>query len=104
MNIPRTEACRRFLCCCGACGRAIGGSHHHRAAPRTAVPASANPVDRPDGRRRQRIHWPNNCNSGATMNNSKLAVVTGAGSGIGLATAEELARRGFHVLAGVRTQ
>ncbi len=38
------------------------------------------------------------------MNNSKLAVVTGAGSGIGLATAEELARRGFHVLAGVRTQ
>lgn len=31
-----------------------------------------------------------------------LAVVTGASSGIGAATAQELARRGFHVLAGVR--
>ncbi len=33
----------------------------------------------------------------------RMAVVTGASSGIGLATAQELARRGFHVLAGVRT-
>jgi len=33
-----------------------------------------------------------------------MAVVTGASSGIGLATAQELARRGFHVLAGVRKQ
>lgn len=39
--------------------------------------------------------------------NSKLAqqemvVITGASAGIGAATARELARRGFHVLAGVR--
>jgi NAD(P)-dependent dehydrogenase (short-subunit alcohol dehydrogenase family) len=32
----------------------------------------------------------------------QLAVVTGASTGIGAATARELARRGFHVLAGVR--
>src|ERR1700712_3195951 len=32
----------------------------------------------------------------------ELAIVTGASSGIGAATAPELARRGFHVLAGVR--
>ncbi len=31
-----------------------------------------------------------------------LAVVTGTSTGIGAATARELARRGFHVLAGVR--
>ncbi|MFY1669756.1 SDR family oxidoreductase [Plantactinospora sp. WMMB334] len=31
-----------------------------------------------------------------------LAVVTGASTGMGAATARELARRGFHVLAGVR--
>jgi NAD(P)-dependent dehydrogenase (short-subunit alcohol dehydrogenase family) len=33
---------------------------------------------------------------------SELAVVTGASTGIGAATARELARRGYHVLAGVR--
>ena len=32
----------------------------------------------------------------------ELLVVTGASTGIGAATARELARRGFHVLAGVR--
>ena len=34
---------------------------------------------------------------------SGLAVVTGASTGIGQATAEHLARAGFHVLAGVRS-
>ena len=37
------------------------------------------------------------------MGADRLAVVTGASSGLGLATAGELVRRGFHVLAGVRT-
>jgi NAD(P)-dependent dehydrogenase (short-subunit alcohol dehydrogenase family) len=32
----------------------------------------------------------------------ELAIITGASTGIGAATARELARRGFHVLAGVR--
>src|SRR5882757_6082376 len=32
----------------------------------------------------------------------EIVVVTGASTGIGAATAHELARRGFHVLAGVR--
>ena len=32
----------------------------------------------------------------------EILVVTGASTGIGAATARELARRGFHVLAGVR--
>src|SRR6478735_5922523 len=34
--------------------------------------------------------------------NQELAVITGASTGIGAATARELARRRFHVLAGVR--
>lgn len=38
------------------------------------------------------------------ISTNKLAVVTGASSGIGLATAQELARRGLYVLAGVRKQ
>jgi NAD(P)-dependent dehydrogenase (short-subunit alcohol dehydrogenase family) len=33
---------------------------------------------------------------------NEIIVVTGTSSGIGAATARELARRGFHVLAGVR--
>ena len=32
----------------------------------------------------------------------EIVVVTGASTGIGAATARELAKRGFHVLAGVR--
>ncbi|MDP7703088.1 SDR family NAD(P)-dependent oxidoreductase [Mycobacterium sp. TY815] len=35
---------------------------------------------------------------------NELIVVTGASTGMGAATAEELARRGFHVLAGVRRE
>lgn len=35
-------------------------------------------------------------------NRNELIVVTGASTGIGAATARELARKGFHVLAGVR--
>lgn len=38
------------------------------------------------------------------MADQKLAVVTGAGGGIGEATARRLSSRGFHVLAGVRKQ
>src|SRR3954447_6600118 len=37
-----------------------------------------------------------------SSDNRELAVVTGASTGIGAATARELAQRGFHVLAGVR--
>ncbi|WP_433089191.1 SDR family NAD(P)-dependent oxidoreductase [Dactylosporangium sp. CA-052675] len=36
--------------------------------------------------------------------NQQLVVVTGASTGMGAATARELARRGFHVLAGVRRE
>ena len=38
------------------------------------------------------------------MTDQKLAIVTGAGGGIGEATARALHARGFHVLAGVRKQ
>lgn len=38
------------------------------------------------------------------LNTQELVVVTGTSSGIGRATAEQLAAEGFHVLAGVRRQ
>lgn len=38
----------------------------------------------------------------ATPEIQEIVIVTGASTGIGAATARELARRGFHVLAGVR--
>ncbi len=40
----------------------------------------------------------------ASTESQALAVVTGASTGIGAATARELAGRGFHVLAGVRRE
>lgn len=40
--------------------------------------------------------------SRAMQADQEIAIVTGASTGIGAATARELARRGFHVLAGVR--
>ncbi|WP_433437193.1 SDR family oxidoreductase [Nonomuraea sp. CA-141351] len=40
--------------------------------------------------------------SETTLENRGCVVVTGASTGIGAASARELARRGFHVLAGVR--
>ena len=40
--------------------------------------------------------------SASDLHRQELVVVTGASTGIGAATARELARRGFHVLAGVR--
>lgn len=39
-----------------------------------------------------------------TTSSEKLVVVTGASTGLGRATARELARCGFHVLAGVRRE
>ncbi len=41
-------------------------------------------------------------NSSKSPHRSELVVVTGASTGMGAATAKELARKGFHVLAGVR--
>jgi len=41
-------------------------------------------------------------NSSNRADRQELIVVTGASTGMGAATAKELARRGFHVLAGVR--
>lgn len=41
-------------------------------------------------------------NSANPAERHELIVVTGASAGMGAATAKELARRGFHVLAGVR--
>jgi len=41
-------------------------------------------------------------NSSNRADRHELIVVTGASTGMGAATAKELARRGFHVLAGVR--
>ncbi|GAA4965782.1 SDR family NAD(P)-dependent oxidoreductase [Actinoplanes utahensis] len=41
-------------------------------------------------------------NTGTGGETQKLVVVTGASTGMGAAAARELARRGFHVLAGVR--
>ena len=38
----------------------------------------------------------------ASPKTQEIVIITGASSGIGAATARELARRGFHVLAGVR--
>ena len=38
----------------------------------------------------------------AARANQEIAVITGASTGMGAATAHELARRGFHVIAGVR--
>ncbi|MGC3994852.1 MAG: SDR family oxidoreductase [Propionicimonas sp.] len=39
-----------------------------------------------------------------TMSHEELVVVSGASTGMGAATARELARRGYHVLAGVRNE
>lgn len=43
-------------------------------------------------------------NSSNRADRHELIVVTGASTGMGAATARELARRGFHVLAGVRRE
>ena len=43
-------------------------------------------------------------NASNRIDRNELIVVTGASTGIGAATVKELARRGFHVLAGVRRE
>ncbi|MEE6139933.1 SDR family NAD(P)-dependent oxidoreductase [Mycobacterium sp. 050128] len=43
-------------------------------------------------------------NSSNPAHQDELIVVTGASTGMGAATAKELARKGFHVLAGVRRE
>ena len=43
-------------------------------------------------------------NSSNSTDREELIVVTGASTGIGAATVKELARKGFHVLAGVRRE
>jgi NAD(P)-dependent dehydrogenase (short-subunit alcohol dehydrogenase family) len=43
-------------------------------------------------------------NASDRADRNELIVVTGASTGIGAATVKELARRGFHVLAGVRRE
>jgi NAD(P)-dependent dehydrogenase (short-subunit alcohol dehydrogenase family) len=43
-------------------------------------------------------------NASNRIDRDELIVVTGASTGIGAATVKELARRGFHVLAGVRQE
>jgi NAD(P)-dependent dehydrogenase (short-subunit alcohol dehydrogenase family) len=43
-------------------------------------------------------------NSSNRADRQQLIIVTGASTGIGAATAKELARKGFHVLAGVRRE
>lgn len=43
-------------------------------------------------------------NSSNRAERQELVVVTGASTGMGAATARELARKGFHVLAGVRRE
>src|SRR5688500_18751254 len=39
-----------------------------------------------------------------TTSHEELVLISGASTGIGAATARELARRGYHVLAGVRRE
>jgi NAD(P)-dependent dehydrogenase (short-subunit alcohol dehydrogenase family) len=46
----------------------------------------------------------NSMNASNRIDRNELIVVTGASTGIGAATVKELARRGFHVLAGVRRE
>jgi NAD(P)-dependent dehydrogenase (short-subunit alcohol dehydrogenase family) len=50
-----------------------------------------------------RLDYGHTLNGGVVMSESKVAVVTGVSSGIGRATAAELARRGFRVFGTVRS-